>query len=174
MASLYLLTNLTAPEARLWALDQPAALRAHSRLATALQLAVCAAENNYIRYTRLLHDGGRLPPPFRLAAGRASNRLVLNSLRIMSAAYSSPACRYPLVHLADLLRLTPAALQRYCEASGIKMLDSGTPSSSLCIQFSRSDVSGISADMLSAQSFDSANGEALSREQWRNFVLGLS
>ncbi len=171
MAALYLFTNLTAPAARLWALAQPAALRAQPRLATALQLAACAAENNYVRFTRLLHDSSRLPPPYRLAAVRASNLLAVGCLRIMSAAYSSPACRYPVAHLAGLLRINPNSLQQYCQHTcGITILDAGTPSA--CIQFSRSNVNSIPVGELPAESFDF--GAELSVEEWRNFVLGLS
>jgi hypothetical protein len=171
MAALYLLTNLTAPAARLWALAQPAALRAQPRLATALQLAACAADNNYLRFTRLLNDGSRLPPPYRLAASRTSNLLAVCCLRIMSAAYSSPACRYPVAHLAGLLRINPSSLEQYCQHTcGITILDVGTPSA--CIQFSRSNVKSIPADGLPAESFDF--GVELSGEEWRNFVLGLS
>ncbi len=171
MAALYLLTNLTAPAARLWALAQPAALRAQPRLATALQLAACSAENNYVRFTRLLHDGSRLPPPYRLAASRTSNLLAVGCLRIMSAAYSSPACRYPVAHLAGLLRLNPNSLEQFCQHTcGITILEAGTPSA--CIQFSRSNVKSIPAGELPAESFDF--GAELSWEEWRNFVLGLS
>jgi hypothetical protein len=171
MAALYLLTNLTAPAARLWALAQPAALRSQPRLATALQLAACAAENNYVRFTRLLHDGSRLPPPYQLAASRTSNLLAVGCLRIMNAAYSSPACRYPVAHLAGMLRLNPNSLQQYCEHTcGIKVADAGTPSA--CIQFSRSNVQSIPGGELPAESFDF--GAEMSGEEWRNFVLGLS
>jgi hypothetical protein len=91
----------------------------------------------------------------------------------MSAAYSSPACRYPVAYLAGLLRINPSSLEQFCQLScGISILEAGTPSA--CIQFSRSNVKSIPAGELPAESFDFAFGAELSWEEWRNFVLGLS
>ena len=163
MAALYLLTNLRAPAARLWALEQPAHLCAQPLLATALQLAACASANNYVRYTRLLYSS-RLPPPYRLAARQTTGHMAASCLRVMSAAYSSPACRYPLDHLAGLLRLEPEVIRRHCETSGMKILDGAF------VQFSRSAASSVPAEC-----HGSASSRAnLSREEWRSFLLGLS
>ena len=172
MAALYLLTNLTAPAARLWSLELPNELRRRPLMSTALQMAAATAQHNYVRFTRLLHRSG-LSAPYQLAARRTAGQLLAGCLRVMNTAYSSPACRYPLQHLAGLLQLGPTALRQHCLTAGIKV--EGTPgSASSSIQFSKSSWSSIPAeglDLLLADSYCHRSW-ALSGEEWRSFLLG--
>ena len=172
MAALYLLTNLTAPAARLWSLELPNELRRRPLMSTALQMAAATAQHNYVRFTRLLHRSG-LSAPYQLAARRTAGQLLAGCLRVMNTAYSSPACRYPLQHLAGLLQLGPTALRQHCLTAGIKV--EGTPgSASSSIQFSKSSWSSIPAeglDLLLADSY-CHRSSALSGEEWRSFLLG--
>lgn len=186
MAALYLLTNLTASAARLWALEQPDGLRKRPLMSAALQLAAAVAQNNYVRFTRLLH-GGRLATPYRLAARRTAANLAASYLRVLSVAHSSPACRYPLAQLAGRLRLEPGALRQLCESSGNKIVEEEMTSDrqvqpgKVSIQFSRGSgpSSSVPADLWLTDSCKDDNtllsvDTKLFADEWRSFVLGSS
>jgi hypothetical protein len=171
MAALYLLTNLSAPAARIWSLELPDELRRLPLMAAALQLAAAAAENNYVRFNRLLYNS-RIGHPYRLAVRRTADQLTARCLRVMSVGYSSPACRYPLANLAGLLRLDAKMLRDQCAACGIKIV--GDTSESSYIQFNKSSLSTIAEDSLK----DAASGSLLSADfckaEWRQFLLGIA
>lgn len=168
MAALYLLTNLTATEARLWSLDLADGLRSRPLVSAALQLAAAAAEHNYVRFFRLLHKS-RLTAPFRLAVRRTAGRLVVHCLRVMNTAYSSPACRYPLEHLAGLLRLQPAILRTSCAAAGVRVAE-GSSADCCHIQFSKSTSLNL-VEEEGRQWWPGQDGECLTKEEWRSYLL---
>jgi hypothetical protein len=173
MAALYLLTNLSSPAARLWALEQPKSVRDRPLLATAIQLAAVAAEKNYIRFLRLLHSG-RLPSPYRPAARRSTGDLAAGCIQVMSVAYSSPACRYPLDHLASLLYMSPEALRLHCDAVGVKILNAGDKESA-CIQFSKASIfPPHEHGLVRLEDCYLLAGSELSGDMLRSFILGSS
>jgi SAC3/GANP family len=170
MAALYLLTNLSAPAARIWSLEQPDELRRQPLMAAALQLAAAAAENNYVRFNRLLYNS-RIGHPYRLAVRRTADQLTARCLRVMSAAYSSPACRYPLDNLAGLLRVEGKILRELCAACDIKIVGEDPAGSSL-IQFNKSSLSTITEDRLVHLASGVAFSAVLCNAEWRKFLLG--